>query len=465
MRVFGGPCVLFFFGWMAAATAAPNIVVVLVDDLGWNDWACFGNADARTPEVDRLAAEGLRFTQFYVNAPICSPSRTALTTGQYPQRWRISSYLDSRAANERRGMAQWLDPDAPALPRMLHAAGYATGHFGKWHMGGQRDVDDAPPIARYGFDASLTNFEGMGPKLLPLTRKPGGEQPRRIWADAERLGGPATWMDRAQITTGYVDAACSFIDAAARAGKPFYVNVWPDDVHSPHWPPLDAWREDKPARYLAVVEALDRQLGGLFTRIRDDETLRGNTLIIVCSDNGPEPGCGSAGPFRGAKGSLHEGGIRSPLIVWGPGLVPPQRAGARVGASWFAAFDLVPTLLSVAGVRPTDGAAFDGVDVSAALLGREATARRTPVCWRRPPDRTVGPDLAIRSGDWKLTCNYDGEEPRLYDLAQDPGERTHVAGREPAVVQQLVGELMEWHRAMPADVGPRLANPADRVRP
>jgi uncharacterized sulfatase len=143
----------------------------------------------------------------------------------------------------------------------------------------------------------------------------------------------------------------------------------------------------------------------------------------------------------------------------------PQRAGARDDASWFAAFDLVPALLSVAGVRPADEGAFDGIDVSAALLGRETTARRTPVCWRRPPDRTVGPDLAIRSGDWKLTCTYDGEGPRLYDLAEDPAERTHVAGREPVVVQRLVRQLLEWHRAMPADAGPRLANSADRVRP
>ena len=136
---------------------------------GLGDFSCFGNKDAKTPNIDRMAAEGIRFEQFHVNSPICSPSRCAMTTGQYPQRWRIHSYLNNRADNARRGCAQWLDPKAPTLARVLQQNGYATGHFGKWHLGGQRDVDDAPPITAYGFDESLTNFEGMGPKLLPLT--------------------------------------------------------------------------------------------------------------------------------------------------------------------------------------------------------------------------------------------------------------------------------------------------------
>ncbi|MCA9171124.1 MAG: sulfatase-like hydrolase/transferase, partial [Planctomycetales bacterium] len=112
----------------------PNIVLVFIDDMGWGDFSCFGNTEAQTPAIDRMAAEGVRFEQFYVNSPICSPSRTAISTGQYPQRWRISSYLAHRQQNQKRGLAQWLDPTAPMLARSLHSAGYATGHFGKWHM-------------------------------------------------------------------------------------------------------------------------------------------------------------------------------------------------------------------------------------------------------------------------------------------------------------------------------------------
>ena len=156
------------------------------------------------------------------------------------------------------------------LARSLQQAGYATGHFGKWHMGGQRNVDDAPPITDYGFDASLTNFEGMGPKLLPLTLKPGQEKPGRIWGDAERLGEGARWMLRSKITGGFVDEAIPFIEKAAAAKKPFYINLWPDDVHSPFWPPVDKWADGKRGLYLSVLQEMDRQLGKLFALIRSD---------------------------------------------------------------------------------------------------------------------------------------------------------------------------------------------------
>ncbi len=320
MRMFR---VLFFLFALCPSlfAAQPNIVMVFIDDMGWGDFSCFGNKDAKTPNIDRLAAEGIRFEQFHVNSPICSPSRCALTTGQYPQRWRIHSFLNNRADNERRGCAQWLDPKAPTLARVLQQHGYATGHFGKWHLGGQRDVDDAPPISAYGFDESLTNFEGMGAKLLPMTMKPGDTEPGKIWADAERLGQPVTWMQRSKITTGFVDAAIPFMEKAVAAKKPFFVNLWPDDVHGPWWPPVEKWAAGKRGLYLSVLEEMDRQLGRLFDHLRSNAALRDNTLLLICSDNGPEPGAGSAGPFRGSKTTLYEGGTRSPLIIWGPGWV------------------------------------------------------------------------------------------------------------------------------------------------
>lgn len=460
---------------LALAEAPPNFVVVLIDDMGWGDFSCFGNRDAQTPEVDRLAAEGLRFTQFYVNAPICSPSRCALTTGQYSQRWRINSYLNNRADNQRRGVADWLDPAAPTLPRLLHEAGYATGHFGKWHLGGQRDVDDAPPITAYGFDQSLTNFEGMGPKLLPLTLKPGESEPGRIWADAERLGEPVIWMLRSRITGGFVEAAIPFIDQAARAERPFYINLWPDDVHGPLWPPVDHWADSRRGLYLAVLREMDRQLGTLFRHIRESPALRENTLILVCSDNGPDPGAGSAGPFRGAKTRLYEGGIRSPLVVWGPGLVPAERQGTQNDESVFAAIDLVPSLLALAGVTPPPEVTFDGEELSDTLTGRGTDSRRAAICWRRPPDRKRAPpglpepqpDLAIREGDWKLLCNYDGTAAELYDLARDRAETQNVAAGHPDVVERLTATLLAWHSSLPPDNGPQLGaeDPQSRRRP
>ncbi len=448
---------------ITGARPQPNIIFVLVDDMGWGDFSCFGNTAARTPNIDRLAAEGIRFEQFYVNAPICSPSRCAFTTGRYPQHWRITSYLAQRVLNENRGLAQWLDPAAPTLPRQLARAGYATGHFGKWHLGGQRDVDDAPPITAYGFAETLTNFEGMGPKLLPLTIKPGDEQHKRIWADAERLGGPVVWLPRSAITGAFADAALAFIGRAAGAGKPFYVNVWPDDVHAPFWPSVTNWGDGSRRRlYLSVLEEMDRQLGRLFEAIRSSPDLRDNTLILICSDNGPDVGAGSAGPFRGTKATLFEGGVRSPLIAWGPGLLARDKAGTVNTASVFAAMDLVPTLLDIAGVETPKDAAFDGENLASVLLGKTSASRRAPIFWRRPPDRKYAyhagplPDLSVRDGGWKLLCDYDGSRAELYALATDPGETNNLAASQPEVTARLTRAVLDWHYSLPPDNGPEL---------
>jgi len=329
-------------------------------------------------------------------------------------------------------------------------------------MGGQRDVDDAPPITAYGFDASLTNFEGMGPKLLPLTLKPGDKKPGRIWQDAERLGNGYRWMQRSEITGGFVDAALPFIDRAQKNGQPFYINLWPDDVHTPLWPPVDQWADGKRGLYLAVLEEMDRQLARLFDRVRNDPKLRNNTLILVCSDNGPEVGCGSPGPFKGSKATLFEAGIRSPLVVWGPGLIPAGKAGTRNTTSTFSAIDLVPSLLKITNTPAPDGVQFDGEVLADTLLGKSTDSRQAPIPFRRPPDRANFrhykqlPDLAIRAGKWKLLCDYDGGNPQLHDLSQDPGEMTNLAAQEPERVQELTAGILKWHKSMPPDNGPQM---------
>ena len=439
-----------------AASQQPNVVLVFIDDMGWGDFSCFGNTDAKTPNVDQLAREGIRFEQFYVNSPICSPSRTAISTGQYPQRWKITSYLAHRKINEDRGMAQWLDVKAPMLARSLQQAGYATGHFGKWHMGGQRDVDNAPPISAYGFDESLTNFEGMGPKLLPMTLRPGQKMPGRIWQAAERLGDGYRWMQRSKITSGFVDAAIPFIQKARSNKKPFYINLWPDDVHSPFWPPVDKWADGKRGLYLSVLQEMDRQFGKLFDHIRHDTELRMNTLILVCSDNGPEKGAGTAGPFRGFKTHLYEGGIRSSLIAWGPGLI--DKKNIVDCDSVFSAIDLVPTLLDVTGTPYPPGVEFDGESLRETLFG-DGGSRKRPLYFRRPPDRDAFygdndlPDLAVRDGQWKLLCEYDGSEPELFNLSEDRGEQNNLAGKHPKIVARLTSAVLAWHQSMPSDNG------------
>lgn len=444
------------------ATGRPNIVLVFIDDMGWGDFSCFGNQEASTPHIDAMAEKGLRFHQFYVNSPICSPSRVAISTGQYPQRWRITSFLARRAMNQERGVADWLDPQAPMLARFLNEAGYATGHFGKWHMGGQRDVDNAPPITAYGFDASLTNFEGMGAKLLPLTEKPlenGEIEKGRIWEDAERLGEPVEWTLRSQITGGFVERAIDFIDAAQEENQPFYINLWPDDVHTPLFPTVDNWRDSKRGLYLAVLEEMDAQLGPLFDRIKSDSKLRDNTIVLICSDNGPEMGYGSGGPFKGLKATLLEAGVRSPLIVWAPGLMAESAQGTINKDSILCAMDLVPSLLKMVEVSPPRNVSFDGAELANTFLGKSKRSRPDPLFFRRPPDRKDFrnlkelPDLAMREGKWKLLCDYDQGRPMLYDLESDPGETNNLASRYPERVSRMTQAVMNWNALMPKDAG------------
>lgn len=443
----------------AASTSAageatrPNFIVVFIDDMGWGDFSCFGNKEVQTPNVDRLASEGIRFTQFYVNSPICSPSRTALTTGQYPQRWRITSFLNNRASNRERGMAQWLDPKASTVAGLLKRGGYATGHFGKWHMGGQRDVGEAPLIQEYGFDESLTQFEGLGPRLLPLGYAYDGKPPVKHALGSDNLGrGPVVWVDRSKATEMFIGAAVTFMRKAITDKQPFYVNVWPDDVHSPFFPPADRRGDgSKRALYHGVLKTLDEQLGTLFDFVRTNPPLRDNTIILVCSDNGPEPGAGSAGPFRGHKATLFEGGIRSPLIVWAPGKLASGKAGTRNETSVFSAIDLAPSILALAGANGQN-AAFDGEDLSETLLGKADRSRQNSLHWSRPPDRPGPrnqplPDLAVREAQWKLLCRFDGSGALLFDLSQDPQETTNLAEKNPEVVRRLTSSVKAWYQA------------------
>ncbi len=436
----------------------PNIILIFIDDMGWGDLSCFGNTDAQTPNIDKLASEGICFEQFYVNSPICSPSRVAISTGTYPQRWNITSYLEFRDKNKERGMANWLDPSAPMLARSLHDAGYTTGHFGKWHMGGQRDVTDAPQITEYGFDESLTNFEGMGPKLLPLTKDETGKV-GKIWEGAEKLGEPFTWMQRSEITTGFIDAAINFIDKAEKMDQPFYVNIWPDDVHSPYWPPYEdyglAKEAGKRGLYLAVLEAMDKQFGKLFEYIKSNENLRDNTLILLCSDNGPEKGAGRAGNLKGYKTHLYEGGIRSSLIAWGPRVIKEKAKGTRNTESFFAAIDIRPSLLEFAGIKNPENLPCDGENMIETILGESTSSRQAPVFYSRPPDRknfygfSNLPDLAVRGGDWKLLCDYDGSRQELYNLINDPGENENLAQEHPEIAKTLTKEVTSWYQSMP----------------
>jgi uncharacterized sulfatase len=323
-------------------------------------------------------------------------------------------------------------------------------------------------IAAYGFDASLTNFEGLGPRVLPLCYGRGGQEPQRHDLGSARLkSGPIMWEDRSLVTRRFVNGAIEFIDEAVAAEKPFYLNVWPDDVHSPFHPPAARWGDGtKRTRYHAVLKTMDEQLAPRFDRVRDDRRLSDNTLILLASDNGPEPGAGTSEPLSGAKGLLYEGGIRSPLIVWGPGLIEPAARGATNRSTIVSSIDLVASLMTLANLTAPSDYHCDGEDLLAALIGRSNAQRSRPLFWRRPPDRpgpadAPHPDLAIRDGPWKLLTNVDGSGTELYHLEDDPAESQNLASRRPRVGERLKQQVLEWNRQLPKDGVEISIKPAD----
>jgi arylsulfatase A-like enzyme len=438
----------------------PNIILIFIDDLGYSDFSCYGNKDVHTKNIDRLATEGIKFTQFYVNSPICSPSRIAITTGQYPQRFKINSYLASREKNNKREMADFLDPEAPTIAKFLKGNGYATAHFGKWHMGGGRDVDNAPFPSAYGFDESLVSFEGLGNRILP----PGG-----LSKQSENLGqGNIQWVEKHEMTGIYVDHAIQFIQK--NSDKPFYLNLWPNDVHDAHIPKphlLEKYNKFSynpyQQKFYAVLDNLDVEIGRLLDFL-NASNLEKKTLIILTSDNGPtdwpkyykedfEPP-GSCGSFFGRKWSLYEGGIRMPFIARWKGKIPENSKNKQ---TVMAAFDLFPTICRLSGTPFPKHIQFDGEDLSEALLGQEIIRKkdifweygRTPLHLRPGNPEFISPNLAIRSGDWKLLINDNGSEAKLFNLQEDISESNNLTERYPERAKKLSKKVLKWRRSLP----------------
>lgn len=426
----------------AAPGRRPNVIFILADDLGWGDLSCYGNTVLRTPNLDRLAAEGSLFTSFYTAGPVCSPSRAGFFTGRYPARHRIHGHYATREMNEARGMSSWLDPRAPNVAGAFRAAGYATAHIGKWHLGNDAG---GPAIADYGFD-----FVGSGEGGGAGVRK---EDP----------------YYRARSTSLFVDEALRFI--GARGDRPFYLQLWTLVPHATLNPTPEQLapfarlsNADIPHRsartiYYASVADLDRQVGRLMDRLAE-LGLSEDTIIVFSSDNGPEEifilnaghsGVGAPGPFRGRKRSLYEGGVRVPFLVRWPGKVP---AGRVDDATIIGGIDFMPSLCAMAGVRMPEAYAPDGEDLSRALLGG-AFARARPLMWEWRFGITGhvinrSPQLAIRDGEWKLLLNPDRSRVELYAITRDPSETDNLAAQHPDVVERLSRRVLDWQRELPA---------------
>ena len=429
----------------ARAAEKPNIIFLLTDDMGYGDVGCYGGNFVPTPNIDRLATEGTRFTQFYAASPVCSPSRTGFLTGMYPARWRITNYLQTRKGNRDSEQADFLDPKAPSIGRAMKAAGYATGHFGKWHMGGGRDVTNAPPFSAYGFDEHASTYESPEPD-------PNITATNWIWSAYDKV---KRW-DRSAY---FVDRTLDFLKR--HKNQPCYINLWPDDVHTP-WVPegTDIQKrrhenDESEPNFKAVLAEYDKQVGRLLKGLQD-LGIDKHTLLVFSSDNGPMPAFRGrrTGGLRGSKISLYEGGTRMPLIVRWPGHIP---AGRLDDKTIMIGVDFFPTFCKIAGASLPDGAAFDGEELSACFFGT-STNRKSPLLWEYGRNAAFGypriqhdrsPNVAIRDGKWKLLVNADGSDVQLFDLESDRNEDRNIAAEKPEIAARLKNTALQWRKELP----------------
>jgi arylsulfatase A len=416
----------------------PNVIVIMLDDLGAADAGCFGAADLQTSAIDALAGSGIRLTQLYAGGPICSPSRASLLTGRYPQRAGVEENIGSTPGS--RG----LPTDQITLAQMFKSAGYRTAHVGKWHLG---YTPETMPLAR-GFDSSFGNMGGCIDNYSHYFYWDGPDR-HDLWENGKEV-----WHEGEFFGDMLVDRCGKVITAADRA--PFFLYL---AINLPHYPlqGKTRWRDayqhlkEPRARYAAQVSTADELIGQVMRQIHDSG-LTDQTIVVLQSDHGHSTedrafgGGGSAGKYRGAKFSLFEGGIRViSTISW------PGKIAAAVRDQLVAGCDWMPTLAELAGV-PLPAARIDGKSMVPVLQSQTAQSLHNEFHWK------FAEQWAVRRGDWKLLANGrdtsrtsavpKSNSTMLFDLAADPGERTNLAVNNP----DIVAELSRLHEAWLAEV-------------
>ena len=436
-------CVAAMFSDVAAqanvrASSRPSVVLILMDDLGYGDIGSYGVKDARTPNLDRLAREGVRLTDAYANAANCSPTRAALITGQYQQRYGIEWPLGSVAGDSARG----LPATGATLPAFLKKNGYATGLIGKWHLGFKQEFG---PNA-HGFDEFFGFRSGA---VGYYTHRMGNGTPD-LYENTTSIEVPGYLTD--EITRH----AVSFVDR--HATDPFFLEVaynavhWPFDVpdlpaSARHDVPQPAASGDLslyqgpnaslPATrgdYVRMLEQADRGVGQILTAL-ERRGLTRNTLVIFTNDNGGEWLSRNA-PLSNRKSTLWEGGIRVPLILRWPGHLPANKTSAQVAIT----MDLTASILSATGATIPTTYKLDGLNLLSSLSGQSPVVERQ-LFWRikRPHEQR-----AVRSGRWKLL--QDGSNFYLFDVSEDPGERHDLTAAHPELVRKLNAALDVWEK-------------------
>lgn len=424
----------------------PNIIFILTDDMGIGDLSTYGSQGIKTPNLDKMAEEGIRFTQYYCASPISSPSRAGLLTGKHPANWNITSYLQTRQGNRAAEMVDFLVTDAPTLPRILKENGYKTAHFGKWHLGGGRDVYNAPSIKEYGYDEYSSTYESPDPDPL-LTASDW------IWSKKDSI-------KRWNRTAYFIDKTLDFL--RNNKGQPCFINLWPDDVHTP-WignyeqMEMSPKGENSNKNFNTVLYEYDYQIGRLLKELKE-EGLDKNTIVIFTSDNGPAPSFNQmrTNGLRGQKASLFEGGIRMPFIIWGPKASVPK--GKVDDVSVISALDMFSTICSITNNPLPANFDTDGEDMSDALFGNQQK-RAKNIYWEyrrngnqafpKPQGLNLSPNIAVRSGDWKLLVNKDGSEVMLFNLKDDIKETNNLAQQHPEIVKMLKNITLKWRNSLP----------------
>ncbi|MEO1526055.1 MAG: sulfatase [Planctomycetota bacterium] len=448
--------VLLLLGSMSCDGGEPpkNIVLFLIDDLGWRDLGCQGSTFYKTPHIDRLAQDGVRFTNAYAACAVCSPTRAAILTGKYPARllltdWLPSGRWDPKAKLREARRVRALPVEEITLAEALRELGYRTIHVGKWHLGSE---PFSLPI-HHGFDTNIAGnahgapggyfFPYQGNWLIPTT----GLRARwNVFADGE----PGEYLtDR--LTNEAIKAL------QAESDLPFFMYFSHYGVHSPLQAKADvtaryeripkAQRQGKPV-YAAMVESIDDSVGRVMKTLRD-LGIEDETVVIFTSDNGGFYKATSNAPLRANKGSYYEGGIRVPLIIRWPGVAKP----GLVLETPVTSTDLYPTSLAAAGDQSLPHQHLDGVSLKPLLDGKGSLAARS-LFWHFPHYNghpSSYPSSVIRKGDWKLIETFDPEGVELYDLKNDLGEQTNLATRQSKRRDAMLEELESWRQAVRAE--------------
>ena len=442
--------IVFCFCVLLASTALqarkPNVIFIMVDDLGWMDLACQGNKIVDTPNIDRFAAEGMRFTSAYSAAPVCTPTRAAVLTGKSPARLHMTTHAPGGFLPK---TSKFLPAktliDLPlehlTIAERLKEAGYRNAFLGKWHLAGdsRRGAKGRGNVEFYpeaqGFDINLGGCAYGGP--------PSYFDPYRIHNLAPRKKGE-------YLPDRLVDETISFI--RKNRDKPFFVNLWPYTVHWPVEAPAklvekysklkDPWMRNH--GYAAMIEAMDIAFGRLFAELKE-LGLEKDTLVMLTSDNGPFLGVAGCEPLREGKGYLYEGGIRVPLMVRWPGRV---RAASTCDTPVIS-MDFYPTILAALGLSRSAGEAPDGESLLP-LLEEKKGFKEKPLYFHFPnfswhmKNRLGG---AVRDGKYKLIEWYDDNSFELYDLAADIGEKKDLSKKMPQKAAELLGKLQRWRKS------------------